>query len=235
MLLKVGFPLIITGTLFLTVDHFFSGSDGGAVLVMLGIMLVISFILSLVVAIVGCHRIFLLDSSVSDHSNLLSWTGNEIAYMGWWLFIGLCTCFVAFPIVFILIPFLDSSLDGAFENQTVFFSLMGFINIPICYVVSRWSLVLPSSAIDLHGKSLTWSWGLSSGNGWRLTLLIGLLPFILDIMFSLLPEYDSIVFTFFHGVVWLTVGVVEIGLLSLSYKHLVGNEALDVLENENVS
>jgi len=46
----------------------------------------------------------------------------------------------------------------------------------------------------------------------------------MDIIFSLLPTYESIIFALFHGLVWIVVGVIEIGLLSLSYNFLVNNE-----------
>ena len=178
MLLKAGLPIIITGGLFTTLDHFSSYAEGNSVPVPFIILLAIAFFLSLVMAIVGCHRIFLLGSSVVEESSFLNWTGNEIRYIGWFIFIGLCTSLVALPLMLIFIPFMASSLESSFENQPVFLAVFGLINIPTYYVVSRWSLVLPSSAIDIHGKNLTRSWGLSSGNGWRLTPLIGFLPFI---------------------------------------------------------
>jgi uncharacterized membrane protein HdeD (DUF308 family) len=231
MLLKIGFPLIISGAFFLILNHFSSEIGGNIALVVFGVILMIAFILSLVMAIVGCHRIFLLGPKIVDESSLLNWTGNEIKYIGWWVLIGLCTALVALPFMFIFMPFIATSAENLFDNQVMFFTVIGLINIPIYYVASRWSLVLPSSAIDKHGKSLTWSWGISSGNGWRLTLLIGFLPYIMDILFSLLPTYDSMIFTLLHGLVWLVVGVIEIGLLSLSYNFLVNNE---ITENSDV-
>ena len=243
MLLKVGLPLIITGGLLLTLNyffpniagidwfsltlsHFFSNTEWDAIQVF-SIVMDILFLLSLVMAIVGCHRIFLLESNIVEESNLFTWTGNEIKYIGWLIFIGLCTFLVSIPFTFILIPFMLSSYEIFFENQFVVFAVIALFNIPIYYIASRWSLVLPSSAIGIHGKSLTWSWELSSNNGWRLTLLIGFLPFIIDIIFSLLPTYDSILFNLLQEALWLIVGVIEIGLLSLSYNFLVNNESSD--------
>jgi len=224
VLLKIGFPLIISVTFFLILNHFSSGSDGNIALVVFGVILVLASVLSLVMAIVGCHRIFLLGPDIVEESSLLNWTGNEIKYIGWWVLIWLCTALIGLPFMIIFMPFIASSAENLFDNQVMFFTVIGLINIPIYYVVSRWSLVLPSSAIDKHGKSLTWSWGISSGNGWRLTLLIGFLPYVMDIIFSLLPTYESIIFALFHGLVWIVVGVIEIGLLSLSYNFLVNNE-----------
>ena len=101
------------------------------------------------------------------------------------------------------------------------------------YVASRGSLVLPSSAIGIHGKSFGWSWRLSSGNGWRLTLLLSFLPSIMYGIFSLLPIYGSLFFALFYGTLWLAIGVVEIGLLSLSYRFLVSNLEKERSQNLN--
>lgn len=106
--------------------------------------------------------------------------------------------------------------------------------VPLYYVASRWSLVLPSSAIGIHGNSFRWSWRGSSGNGWRLTLLIWFFPLLTGFLFDLWPDYDSILFKLYQGALWLVVGVVQIGLLSLSYKFLVSNEPDDNTPEEIV-
>ncbi len=217
LLLKVGLPLIISGGLLIT---FFPENGKSELLTGLIVLIAIAFFVSLIMTIVGCHRLFLMDSSVVEQARPFNWTGNEIKYIGWWLLIGICTSLIALPFLFMLS--LSSSQDNIFGNNAI---LSAVIYIPIYYVASRWSLVLPSSAIDRHGKSLTWSWRLSDGNGWRLTFLIGFLPFILDALLRLLPAYDSIIYSLFLGIVWLVVGVIEIGLLSLSYAFLASNES----------
>lgn len=227
ILLKVALPIIITGGLILVSSHFMVNEEGNPWLIEVSILLTIAFVLSLTMAIVGCHRIFLLGDNVVERASLFYWTGNEIKYIGWWILIGICSAFIAIPFMLILMPFIMSSLEGFVDNQSASNAIMSMIYIPIYYVASRWALVLPSSAIDIHGKNLTWSWRLSAGNGWRLTLLISLLPFLTDIIFSLMPLYESLFFTLLQGTLWLVIGVVEVGLLSLSYKFLVLNEARD--------
>lgn len=87
--------------------------------------------------------------------------------------------------------------------------------------MSRCSLILPSCAIGISGRSFLWSWEQSSGNGWRLTLLIGVLPFATDLFFGLLPKSESLLVSLLEGVLWLAIGVIDVCLLSLSYKLLV--------------
>ncbi len=222
LLFKVGLPLIISGSLFIIALGQFSEEGEEATLpAIFSIGLTTIFLVSLVMAVVGCHRIFLMSPNVVEDAKLFHWTGNEIKYAGWWMLIGICIYLVIIPYSFLLIPLMNSPLSKVLESEVMIFLLLGLAYLPLLYIISRWSLVLPSSAIDIHGKSLIWSWRLSEGNGWRLTLLIGILPLIMDILFTLLPVYDSHVFSLFCGAVWLVIGVVEIGLLSLSYAFLV--------------
>lgn len=223
-LLKVGFPLIITGGLHLVFVQSQVDAEGNMELSMLGILLAAALALSLLIAVVGCHRIFLMDDGDDKESSLLNWTGNEIKYVGWWILIGICAALLAIPFWLIVMPFLMSFSGLDVGNSYFLIVTVSIASIPIYYLVSRWSLVLPSSAIGIHGKSLTWSWELSSGNGWRLTLLIGILPFVSDILFDMLFSHDSLVLVMFQGALWLVIGVIEIGLLSLSYKFLVSKE-----------
>ena len=223
LLFKVGLPLIISGALlFIVLDPVSAESEEAAPPAILSMGLGIMFLVSLVMAVVGCHRIFLMSPNVVEDAKPFHWTGNEIKYAGWWLLIGICIYLVIIPFSLLLIPLMmNSALSNALENEVIIYLLLGLVYLPLLYIISRWSLVLPSSAIDIHGKSLGWSWRLSEGNGWRLTLLIGILPLMMDILFTLLPAYDSPVFSIFYGAVWLIIGVVEIGLLSLSYAFLV--------------
>ncbi|MCK5830675.1 MAG: hypothetical protein KAH20_10260 [Methylococcales bacterium] len=227
ILFKVGLPLIITGSLLtiygdsppLNIDFsndaihsdwtwdeaFFLG------------LLVVLFLVSFVMAIVGYHRIFLMDWSEVEKMKLFGWTGNELKYVGWWVLIGLCAELITLPFL-LLIPIMTPLIERFFENQDVFDNLI--IYLPIYYVGSRWALVLPSSAIGIHEKTFSWSWQLSDGNGWRLTFLICLLPVTLELILGLLPTFDSIIYSLFVGFIWLIVGVIETGLLSLSYSYL---------------
>lgn len=222
-LLKIGLPLIITGVLLAVIDRILPVRDEGILSEPFIILVYIAFFLSLVMAIVGCHRIFILGDNIVAESSYFSWTGNEIKYVGWWIVLGVCTVLIAIPFFLVLMPFMLSSFESSYGKPIINF----VVSVPVYYMLSRWSLVLPSSAIDVHGKNLSWSCGLSSGNGWRLTLLIGFVPSLLGIIFGFLPKFDSIVFDLFHDALWLVIGVVQIGLLSLSYKFLVNNDACD--------
>ena len=220
MLLKVGLPLIISSGSLTVLGRFFSDAGTTVPSITLGLFIGIIFCISLVMAIVGCHRIFLIGPCVVEDEKLFNWTGNEVKYAGWWILISICVGLIAIPFSIVVMPFIGSLKGTLIEKGAIFFLLIGLVNAPIYYFAARWSLVLPSSAIGRHGNSLTWSWRLSEGNGWRLTLLVGIFPFIINTLFTLLPEYESVFYALFCGAVGLVAGVVEIGLLSLSYAFL---------------
>ena len=223
-LLKVGFPLIILNGLNIVFSHFSDNQNSSLIALNFIWFFVIS--LSLVMAIIGCHRVFLLGDNVVKETSLFHWTRNEIKYIGWWVWIGLCTSFFTIP--FLLIDTIP--IEQYIDHKLIVDTINNLIYLPLYYLISRWSLVFPSSSIDIHGKDLTWSWNLSAGNGLRLTILISLAPFLANFIFSLLPQHSSLFLSLVEGTIWLVIGVIEVGLLSLSYQFLINNNAKNIDE-----
>ena len=163
-------------------------------------------------AIIGCHRTFLLNSESISNTKTLRFSGREIRFIGWLILITFCLLLIMFPSVFLL-PIAEGSVSGALVLQIT-------LQIFQWYIFSRLSLVLPATAIDERNFTISSSWDASSGNGWRLTLLVALLPFTIYLLLSFLPEYDSIFYYLITWFVWIIISVIEIGLLSLSYSYL---------------
>ena len=97
--------------------------------------------------------------------------------------------------------------------------------IPILYVFSRLSVLYPAIALD-QGINARWAWQSTARNGWRLTLIVGVLPWILFYLVNLLLRESA---TFVEHIIIKFIGffllAVEVVALSFSYKHLVGSEA----------
>ena len=165
-----------------------------------------------------------------NETKAFRWTTRETRYIGWWIGIMIMVFFVALPLGLLLMPLITDTTNNLLNSQFFTLSVGGVLSIPIYYVISRFSLILPATAIDINGKSLSWAWKLSSGNSWRLTLLIGLAPFTTDLILNALPTYNSLLYSLSIAGVWLIIGVVEIGLLSLSYSWLSKNTS----NNEHV-
>lgn len=226
-LLKAGLPLIVVGSLLfgsgvLPIETS-EGTNGS-----FSTLIFIAFLLlwvTLVMAIIACHRIFLLGPKLVENAALFNWTGNELRYIGWTLLIGLCAAVVAIPFGILIFPLMAASSGESASNPVLLMILQVGISIPVYYVISRLSLVLPAAAIDGRGLSFGWAWELSYGNGWRLTVLVSLLPVLMDLVLAIFPFSDSTLLLIVQGVLWLVIGVVQIGLLSLSYKFLSNNDA----------
>jgi hypothetical protein len=63
------------------------------------------------------------------------------------------------------------------------------------YLIGRWSMILPATAID---KSLTLgtAWELGRKNGWRLMLTVGIFPGISTLIQSILPIQDVTILSY---------------------------------------
>jgi membrane-anchored glycerophosphoryl diester phosphodiesterase (GDPDase) len=95
---------------------------------------------------------------------------------------------------------------------------ISFAYIPALYLVGRISLVFPSIAID-HNKSMRWSWQVTKGNGLRMFIIVGALPWLLSILLGLLwRENATLVEQAILGVVMYILMAIEIFALSLTYK-----------------
>jgi hypothetical protein len=202
--------------------------------VWMSVVLTLGFIPAAILATVACHRIFILGEKSMFDQSIVWWSSREWRFIGWGLLIGLLGGLFALPIMVFLLPLIMSYVAGmdwtnwtlnAGSDQLVVPNVVLFlIGLPIVYLISRWSLVFPATATDQR-PSLSWAWTVSTGNGLRVLVLIGLLPVVADFVFGLLPQFDSLVYSVLVTVVWLYVAAVEIALLSLSYKALIESEA----------
>jgi hypothetical protein len=92
--------------------------------------------------------------------------------------------------------------------------------IPILYIFSKLSVLYPATALD-QPMTAKWAWQLTDHNGWRLTIIVGLLPWILYFIVKLLFRENS---TFVEHIIFRLMGfallAVEIVTLSYAYKYL---------------
>ena len=100
-------------------------------------------------------------------------------------------------------------------------------SIPAIYVLARLSLAFPAAAIDKH-SSLRWSWVRTRGNGWRIFVVVGLFPWLAEMVFGLLWREDATipeqVLLSILAYVGLSIGIVA---LSFTYKELAKHYTTD--------
>ena len=125
----------------------------------------------LTVLAINCHRIFLLGSASIPMFGITSWSKREFVYF--------LVTVVLFGFWFggsLVIRLLLDSFEGPSYLGMVPLLIYNFGGI---YIISRISLVLPEIAID-KPKRFGWAWEASSGNGWRLLVLLFILPSVLN-------------------------------------------------------
>jgi hypothetical protein len=174
---------------------------------------------------VTCHRVVLLGVDSIPTRWGLYWSHRETRYLGWTIAIGLIVVVVSLPLFYIAYKFMSIELLTEVTNvsSTVWNLVMFVFMFPSTYLLSRWSLVLPSTAIDRR-PSLDSAWDLSHGNGWRLAILLGAPPLLLGTVFGeltmVIGMLDSAPMTFAINLVICLVGALEVTILSITYKWL---------------
>ncbi len=174
-----------------------------------------------------CHRVILLGTDSVRFSFIPRVEWRELRYFGYFLAIVLVSVVIVFVTAWVAMSFGPWSFSGedAIQNQEMseFLLHLGAFVIfaPALYVFSRLSLVLPATAID-HKPSLKWSWKVSKGNGWRLFVTVGTLPWFLAIFVSYFHRERATDLEYILLIaVSVLVVVFEVAALSLSYKDLV--------------
>ena len=155
MLLRAGLPLLIAMSVIgLSAPHM--PQEKNTALFMITVLFVALIILtSLIAAIIGCHRIFLLDYDKVMNTRFFPLSGQEPYYIGWAILIALCCALVNMPLSIILVPIMGTFATAAKDSTNtmpLMFIIFAVTQLPLYYLASRWSLALPAAAVGLRGK-----------------------------------------------------------------------------------
>jgi len=188
----------------------------------LSMVLLIATLVATVMAAVASHRTILLGEVGVSGLPVLRWSHRETSFFAWTLFVSLSALFILIPFLlagFFLMPVLVEYLVPL--GPVGWFTALMPIFVFAAFFVARWSLVLPAVALDEREGSFKWAWQLSKGNAWRLMLLILLLPVLAGFFKDWVDGSGSILLALLLDPLWVAAGVLEIGVLSLSYKFLL--------------
>lgn len=168
---------------------------------------------------VRCHQLVLADTAWRATQK---WPWLETKFFFWSM--ALCLIFVMAMIapVFIGFTVLRNMLPPKqrIENEWLTWLLLFGPMIPGAYLLARVSLVLPMVAIG-RTASLSSAWALSRHNGWRLTIVVGLLPAALSAITEKLSRQNaSMLEHALLAVMSAVFVVIEVVALSLSYQAL---------------
>jgi len=165
---------------------------------------------------VTVHRVILLGKQSVPDLGVLSYSSREWKFIWWSIIIG---------IYFILV-----ALVFAFPISMLFsHSYLGFILVlsmtPAFYIFARLSMLFPAIAIE---KKVGWDWAFKTtkNNGWRLVVIVGVIPIAVSFPASLLFDINiflDAILIFFN----LILLVFEITALSISFRYLSAHENSD--------
>lgn len=176
---------------------------------------------------ITCHRLVLIEDSGIPIYGKLAWSVRETRFLLWcigiYLFYAVLAALSPLALGAVLIPLLKS-IQPSFKDLKIFLGdgMLGYlILLPATYCFARVSLILPATALDRYVHS-GWAWDLSIRNGWRLTMLVGILPWVFALFQQLLLRENA---TLVEILIFLVISflflAVEIVLLSFSYKYLI--------------
>ena len=223
--------LILPILLLMMVEHVHIEAWSPIVGVEIWPLLPLYFVIIMLLAL-SCHRVVLISDdevSILHRLGILPWSWREIRFLGWGLLVSLYT-YILFPmaaLAFILVVyFLPENILDSVKAFPIFRMLI-FSHIPmlttllcISYLVARWSLILPATAVDKR-LTLSEAWNLATGNGWRLTIIVGILPFCFGMLgLFFFHDNDSTILSITISIISYLLLTVEITALSLAYKFL---------------
>jgi hypothetical protein len=176
---------------------------------------------------ISFHRIILRGHESVPKLGITKWTKRETRFFGWSLATsGLCLlvfflCFI--PIVFLAPSVFEKYNQGSGGTATHVLTYLLFL--PAAYVLARIVLVFPATALDLR-PTLSSASSLSKGNGWRLALLLFILPGLISLLFSallgsVLPGGASKVLTILGTLLSYALFPLGVAILSTAYRHLL--------------
>jgi len=181
-----------------------------------------------------CHRMILVGEPARAFLWTLWWTKRETRFCVLVIGVYIVVALLLIPFLGLLLLVFWTALKGmgtVLNSNDLMSDELGklfrklAINASWGYFLGRFSLMFPAITVDLK-PTLAWAWATSIGNGWRLALLVGALPFALTFVnnglnFSGLEPFPWIL-SFVQYLLWYTFGAIEIAVLSIAFRELSG-------------
>ena len=207
--------------------------------VLLILPMIVIWVAGWIMFAVAWHRKYLIPDDDVTVRAAYHWRRSHTCFLvagivvGLWA--GLTFILVFFPAILVAGPFIRSLWPEAPPEQWVFVMMglgtWGIANVFAAYVAARYSMLLPSSAVD-QGMSSAECWRFTRGNGWRLALISGLIAIAifvitlaLDVLHILLFDSegfiaDSVAVVFDQLVLFVGLAL-GISVLSIAYRRLM--------------
>jgi hypothetical protein len=169
---------------------------------------------------VTVHRLVLLDSHAAAARILPSWSMRELRFLLFMAALWLVSTLAGAASLTLITNLWDGPLPQSGEG--LFEWLTAAARIPILYLFARLCLVFPATAVD-RKVGLRWSWAATRNNGWRLVVVVSILPWIITQVVHLLYRSNaSAIEVVLLTVLSFVLLAIEVAALSLSYLELAG-------------
>lgn len=165
---------------------------------------------------VTCHRVIILGPNSVPTYGLYSFSMREVRFFGWGFVIYLCMSLIT---LLIMLTTEVLSFDEEL-NKYLWILVMYIVFIPGTYIFSRLSILFPATAAD-HRNDMKWAWDTTKGNGWRLLILLGVVPMFIGFMTNLFAGISISIDTAINFISSI-LAIFEIAILSHIYKLLSG-------------
>ena len=173
---------------------------------------------------VRCHRLMLLTEPVEEAWTLPHWSVRETRFLVRVALVWLC-CVAVFFIAQTLGGLMVATVMDLASETIAPAKLAAYSeyagDFAYWFVFGRLSLIFPGTAID-DERPLLYAWQRSRGNGWRLFVVVCVVPFCASQLVEQLVRQDA---TLLEYALLTALGVVfiafEVAALSLAYRQLV--------------
>jgi hypothetical protein len=174
---------------------------------------------------VNCHRVVLLDRDGTQEWKVPKWSWRETRFLAWcalFYVIAVLCGMVGMTIFVIIIGNITTQLLGSGDLKSSTWNVIGghVMKLIYAYIFARLSVMLPAIATD-RTLSFQQAVKLTIGNGWRLLVIVSVLPWAIQtILSSLIREHYSMVEYMLWLIITCALLTVEIAARSLSYREL---------------
>jgi hypothetical protein len=164
---------------------------------------------------ITCHRLVLLELRSTDVHVIPGWGLRETWFVGWLVLVTL----IILAIVWVILTVVGAVI-GTISHEFFEVTVNPMAKVIGTYFFARMALVFPATAIDTR-TSLLKAWRQTRGNGWRMVVIVGVLPgafnYLASVIFGDEPGVARAVMVSALATVVLAI---EIALLSLSYREM---------------
>lgn len=165
---------------------------------------------------VRVHRLVLASGGVKQ--NWFRWTWRETRFLGWLVVVYFYWTLILIPVV----VGVGVASDFKLVSQGVWVDALAITlaTVPSAYVFVRLAFLLPATAVD-QKHNLRWAWELSKGNGWRLVILLWVLPLFIPLVLQNWEPSNFVGFLAWE-MAYGVITVFEVALLSVAFRNLGG-------------